>query len=129
MSLNRVFLHGNLCNVPELRRTNSGKNVCSFTLAVKRDSSSDQTDFITCVAWEKRAEFVCQYFTKGQEAFVLGSLNVRSYEDKDGIKRTVYEVLVSQMDFCGKKTAAYDRDGNERKPVLNDYDGPEELPF
>ena len=83
-----------------------------------------------CASWEKRAEFVTKYFTKGQEALVLGSLNVRSYEDKDGIKRTVFEVLVSQVEFCGKKHAAYDKDGNERKPIFQEVeDDGGEIPF
>ena len=118
--LNKVFLHGRLTKIPELRRTNTGKSVCSFTLAVDRDSGSQAADYITCVAWEKRAEFVSNYFTKGQEALVAGSLNMRDYEDKSGVRRTVAEVIVSQVDFCGPKNAARDRDGNVRRPTAEE---------
>lgn len=125
--LNKVFLHGRLANIPELRKTQSGKSVCTFTIAVSRDSKSPETDFITCVAWEGRAEFVCQYFTKGQEALVTGSLNNRSYTDRDGNKRTVSEVLVAGIDFCGKKNAANDRGGNERRPEMVNQEPFEDL--
>ena len=135
--LNKCFLHGRLTAVPQLRMTQSNKAVCTFTLAVDRDSSQKATDFINCVAWEKRAEFVNNYFTKGQEALVCGSPNMRSYTDRDGNHRTVAEVLVDKVDFCGTKNAAHDKGGQEREPEypaqqqtfedLGDDDG--ELPF
>ena len=135
--LNKIFLHGRLTAVPELRMTQSNKAVCTFTLAVDRDSSQKATDFINCVAWEKRAEFVNNYFTKGQEALVCGSLNMRSYTDKEGNHRTVAEVIVDKVDFCGTKNAARDNTGAEREPAypaqqqtfeeLDDQTG--ELPF
>lgn len=101
--LNKIVIHGRLTKIPELRRTNGGKDVCVFTLAVDRDSSAGGTDFIDCVAWEKRAVFVADHFTKGQEALVHGSLNMRGYEDKNGVQRTKAEVMVAQIDFCGPK--------------------------
>ena len=94
MSLNKIFLHGRMTAVPEMRKTQSGKSVCTFTLAVDRDSAQQATDFINCVAWERRAEFVNNYFTKGQEALVVGSLNSRQYKDKEGNNRTAWEVIV-----------------------------------
>ena len=105
MSLNRCFLHGYICNIPELRQTKSGKNVCSFTLAVKRDSSSDQTDFITCVAWRQTAEFVSRYFIKGQMIAVEGTLRSGSYQDRQHPDVTHYktEVYVDNVEFCGSK--------------------------
>ena len=135
MSLNKIFLHGRLTNIPELRRTQNDKSVATFTVAVDRDSKSQQADFINCVAWEKRAEFVCSYFTKGQEILLEGSLNTRSYTDKDGNHRTVQEVIVNKIDFCGPKgTAARDKDGTERRPKMQEdtfYDVEDggELPF
>lgn len=128
--LNKIFLHGRLTKIPELRVTNSGKQVATFTLAVDRDSSSDQVDFINCVAWEKRAVFVSNYFTKGQEALVCGSLNIREYTDKNGNNRMAAEVIVDKVDFCGpKNTAARGKDGAERKPVFTEVDDDGELPF
>jgi single-strand DNA-binding protein len=125
--LNKIFLHGRLTAVPELRMTQSNKAVCTFTLAVDRDSAQKATDFINCVAWEKRAEFVNNYFTKGQEALVCGSLNMRSYTDKEGNHRTVAEVIVDKVDFCGSKNAARDGDGTERKPTVQEQQQFEEL--
>jgi len=125
--LNKIFLHGRLTAVPEMRMTQSNKAVCTFTLAVDRDSSQKATDFINCVAWEKRAEFVNNYFTKGQEALVCGSLNMRSYTDKEGNHRTVAEVIVDKVDFCGTKNAARDSDGYERKPAVQEPQQFEEL--
>ena len=122
--LNRIFIQGRLTKIPEMRMTNSGKQVCSFTLAVDRDK--EHTDFIPCVAWEKRAEFVSKYFTRGQEALVCGSLSNREYTDKNDVKRTVSEVIVSEIHFCGSKSAARDQSGAEREPVFSE-DG--ELPF
>lgn len=135
MSLNKIFLHGRLTNIPELRRTQTDKSVATFTVAVDRDSKSQQADFINCVAWEKRAEFVCSYFTKGQEILLEGSLNTRSYTDKDGNHRTVQEVIVNKIDFCGPKgTAARDKDGTECTPKMQEdtfYDVEDggEIPF
>ena len=135
MSLNKVFLHGRMTAVPDMRKTNTGKSVCTFTLAVDRDSAQQATDFINCVAWEKRAEFVNNYFTKGQEALVTGSLNSRSYQDKEGNHHTTWEVIVDKVDFCGPKgTAATDKTDKERTPVLaqptfEELEDGGELPF
>lgn len=134
--LNHVTLHGRFTDVPQLRKTNSGKSVCTFTLAVDRMKREDPTDFINCVAWERTAERISNYFTRGQEAVVDGRLANRQYEDRDGNKRYVTEVIIQTIDFCGSKNAARDNTGAEREPAypaqqqtfeeLND-DG--ELPF
>ena len=116
MNLNKVFLQGRVTAVPELRKTQSNKSVCTFTLAV---DWGEQADFIDCVAWEKTAEFLNNYFTKGQEMLLVGRLSKRSY-DKDGQKRFVTEVIVEQVYFCGSKNAARDRDGNERRPTVQE---------
>ena len=137
MSYNKLTLHGRLTAVPELRMTQSNKQVCTFTVAVDRDSAQEATDFIPCVAWEKKAVFVSNYFTKGQEILLDGSLNTRSYTDKEGKHRTVQEVIVNKIDFCGPKgTAARDKDGTERTPYIppstttfEELDEGGELPF
>ena len=128
--LNHITLHGRFTSTPEIRKTNTNKSVASFTLAVDRDK--DHTDFINCVAWEKKADFVSGYFDKGQEAVVNGRLTSRQYKDKDGKNRTAFEVMVENIDFCGKKA---DRAETPEKPRyqeppftdLSDDDG--ELPF
>lgn len=134
--INHVTLHGRFTDVPQLRKTNSGKSVCTFTLAVDRMKREDPADFINCVAWERTAEFINNYFTRGQEAAVEGRLANRQYEDRDGNKRYVTEVIIQTIDFCGSKNAARDNTGAEREPAypaqqqfeeLTDDDG--ELPF
>lgn len=118
--INHVTLHGRFTDVPQLRKTNSGKSVCSFTLAVDKVKREDPADFINCVAWERTAEFVNNYFTRGQEAVVEGRLSNRKYEDRDGNKRYVTEVIVQTIDFCGSKAAAYDKNGTERTPKMEE---------
>lgn len=91
--MNRVILIGNLTRDPERRTTRSGVTTCSFTLAVERDHKDKDgnriTDYITVIAWRNTADLCCRYLTKGRQAAVIGSWHNRSYEDKDGNKRTV----------------------------------------
>lgn len=105
--MNHIVLIGRLAADPELKTTQSGVPVCSFRIAVdRRFTGSDgqrQADFIPCVAWRQAAEFVARYFTKGKFIGVQGSLQSRSYEDRDGNKRTVYEVMCDQVEFVGAK--------------------------
>lgn len=105
--LNVVVLQGRLTRDPELRQTTSGKNVCSFTMAVDRDfkgpDGKNMADFIDCVAWERRAEFICRYFGKGDMIAVDGRLQTRKYQDKNGNNRTAVEVSVNNAHFAGKK--------------------------
>ena len=100
--LNHIELQGRLTAAPELRKTNDGKNVATFTLAVDRDFSKEKkADFVNCVAWDKKAEFVSGYFDKGQETVVAGRLQSRQYKDKDSKNRTAWEVVVENVYFSG----------------------------
>lgn len=105
--MNKWIGKGRLARDPEVRYTQSGKAVASFTLACnrqKKGSDSKQTaDFISCVAWEGIAQTVSNYLMKGREVLVEGRLQTRSYEAKDGSKRYVTEVIVSNLEFCGKR--------------------------
>lgn len=102
--INLVILHGRLTATPELRRTKNDTPVCGFTIASETGyGDSRRTNFINCVAWKQAAEFLCNYFSKGQELAVSGELTTRSYEDKQGNKRTATEVVVRNIDFCGPK--------------------------
>lgn len=103
--LNIVAIQGRLSADPELRTTQTGTPVCSFTLAVQRNiKSGDEypTDWIDCVAWKGTAEFICKYFQKGQLIAVNGTLQTRSYE-KDGVKRKTTQVVVQSAYFCESK--------------------------
>ena len=105
--LNCVVLMGRLIADPELRTTTSGIARTTFCVAVDRGyakpGEEKQTDFINVVAWRQTAEFVTKYFHKGSMIAVQGSLQTRNYEDKNGQKRTAYEVIASNVSFCGSK--------------------------
>lgn len=101
--LNKAILMGRLTRNPELRHTQSNTAVASFTLAIGRDrkgqNNERQTDFIDCVAWGKTAEFVNQWFTKGMMAIVVGRIQSRNWEDKNGNKCVAVEVYVDEVSF------------------------------
>lgn len=107
--LNTVCLQGRLTADPDLRTTQSGTNVVSFTLACEDDykpQGGERTvQFVDCTAWKSTAEFVSKWFVKGQMAVVSGRLQFREWEDKHGQKRRNAEVLVSNVYFCEKKNA------------------------
>lgn len=101
--LNRIDIMGRLVRDPEMRRTNSGKPVTSFTLAVDRDFAKGEVDFIDCVAWNNTAEFVNSYFEKGRMAVVSGRLQFREWTDKNGNKRRNAEVIADNVYFGDSK--------------------------
>ncbi len=106
--INNVTLMGRLTADPELKTTTTGLSVCSFSIAVDRpfvrSGEERQADFINIVAWRQSAEFVCRYFRKGQMIALTGSLQTRNYEDRNGNKRTAYEVVADRISFCGSKS-------------------------
>ena len=109
--LNRILLMGRLTRDPELRHTQTGTAVASFTLAVDRDfkdrnSGERATDFIDIVAWRQTGEFVSRYFTKGRMAVVEGRLQMREWTDKDGNKRRSAEVVADNVYFGDSKRDA-----------------------
>lgn len=105
--MNVAILMGRLVADPELKHTPSGAAVTSFTLAVDRAYSKQgkerQSDFLNVVAWRSTAEFISKYFRKGQMMAVQGSIQTRSYTDKDGNKRKAFEILAEKVSFCGGK--------------------------
>lgn len=103
---NLVVLTGRLTADPELKTTTSGVSVTRFSIAVERSyikGEERQTDFINIVAWRGSAEFVCHYFTKGSLIGIEGSIQTRRYEDRDGNKRTAFEVVANNIQFVGAK--------------------------
>ena len=116
--LNKIILMGRLTRDPELRRTQTGTAVTSFSLAVDRDfksqSGEKETDFIDIVAWRATAEFVSKYFTKGRMAVVEGRHQLRDWTDKDGNKRRSAEVVADNVYFGDSKR---DADGGSHGPT------------
>jgi single-strand DNA-binding protein len=129
--LNHITLAGRLVADPELRRTQSGIAVASFNLAVDQDYKAQNgergVDFIPIVAWRGTAEFAEKYFEKGQMAIVSGRLSTRRYEDKNGNKRTAYEVVASNIYFAGSKAKSNTDEAPQRYDELLDDDP--DLPF
>lgn len=127
--LNRIDIMGRLTGDPELRRTQSGTAVASFTIAVERDYKPEggekETDFFDVVAWRKTAEFVCRYFTKGRMAVIDGRLQTRKWTDKNGGNRVAVEIIADSVYFGDSKKSVPDG-GNE--PVELEYDDGD-LPF
>ncbi|MBE6878066.1 MAG: single-stranded DNA-binding protein [Ruminococcaceae bacterium] len=106
--MNVVCLVGRLTADPELRQTPNGTNVCSFSVAVNRAfagaNGERQTDFINCVAWRQTAEFITRYFRKGQNIGLNGTIQTRTYQDKDtGKNRTAFEVVINNAYFVESK--------------------------
>ena len=105
--INKVILMGRLTKNPELRHTDSGKAVCNFSIAVSEGYGENQrTEFINCVAWNKTAEFVEKYFTKGRMIIVDGRISTRTWEGQDGKKNYVTEVVANQVSFGESKKNA-----------------------
>lgn len=127
---NKVILMGNLTRDVEMRTTASGQSVANFSLAVTRSwrghdgQQQDQTSFINCVAWGKPGEIIAQYVKKGSPLLVSGRLDQRSYEDKDGNKRSAIEVVVEDFNFVGSgnrdESASPKHNEMESAPVVDD---------
>lgn len=103
---NIVIVSGRMVVDPELRQINEEKAVCNFRIAVPRrfkPQEGPDSDFFNAVAWNRAAEFICKYFSKGKRIELIGSLQTRNWEDRDGNRRTTTEIAVSSVDFVGDK--------------------------
>lgn len=142
--MNKVFLIGNLTRDPELTETASGVAVCHFAIAVNRNYSSQdgerQTDFFNCTAWRSTAETVARYTKKGKKVAVVGSVQLRNYEDNQGIKRTAVDIIVQDVEFLSPREGGDSFDeiddspapkasAPKRKPVLQAMDDDSDIPF
>ena len=138
--MNKVFLIGNLTRDPELSETNSGISVCRFGLAVNRQyASSDgerETDFFQVTAWRGTGENVARYCKKGHKVAVIGSIQMRSYEDREGVKRTAVDIVAQDVEFLTQKArddgGQYDDPAPRRqgaKPQLEAFDDDGDIPF
>lgn len=130
--LNKCFLMGRLTKDPEIRRTNGGTAVTSFTLAVDRDFKTNgekNTDFIEVVVWRNTAEFVSKYFSKGRMAIVEGRLQIRDWTDKNGNKRRTAEVVADNVYFGDSKRENKEEPEYKQADLaeISEEDG--ELPF
>lgn len=120
---NRATLIGRMTADPELKQTNSGKSVSSFRIAVNRQRDREKVDFLDIVTWGKTAEFVNQWFHKGDPIGVEGPVQTRNYEDKNGNKRTSVEIVATSVFFVGSKSTGK----AEEKPAESEQGGFEEV--
>lgn len=138
--MNNVQLIGRLTVDPELKHTQNGTACTRFNIAVDRkvkQGEEKQADFITVVAWQQRAEFICKYFSKGQKIALTGSIRTGSYTDRDGNKRNTFEVWAENVEFCESKAERAQNQSqnqqqqkNETLPdVSMEYDMNADLPF
>ncbi|MGN1277423.1 MAG: single-stranded DNA-binding protein [Floccifex sp.] len=123
--INRVVLVGRLTRDPELRKTPSGASVCSYTLAVSRNRSSQpgqpDADFINCVTWNRQAETMAQYLHKGSLIGIEGRIQTRSYDNQQGQRVYVTEVLTDSVQFLESKSAASNYQTRNTQSQVNSY--------
>ncbi len=145
--MNKVMLIGNLTRDPELRHTENGTDCCTFTLAVNRRykgaNGERKADYPNIIAWRELGSLCAEYLAKGRKAAVTGTLQTRSYDGQDGLKRYVTEVVADEVDFLTPKQAggqggpppapppgrAGDMPRQTRMDYMPQYDEDDELPF
>lgn len=130
--MNRVVLIGNLTKDPELKETASGVSVCRFSLAVKRRAARGEeaeTDFFNCVAWRALGETIAKYCEKGNKLAVTGRIEFRSYEDNHGNKRQATDIVVEETEFLTPKSNSAPSDSPKKKPVMQEFDDDDDIPF
>ena len=133
--MNKTILIGNLTRDPELTETPSGVAVCKFSIAVSRDyadaDGNRETDYFIITVWRGRAENCGKYLKKGNKVAIVGKLQNRSYEDKDGIKRTVTDIIADEVEFLTPKQASQEESvvsTTRQRPQLEQIDD-NKLPF
>ncbi len=144
--MNKVFLIGNLTRDPELSETSGGVSVCHFGIAVNRNYASPdgerQTDFFNVTAWRGLADTIARYTKKGHKVAVTGSVQIRNYEDNQGVRRTAVDVIAQDIEFLTSKSAASGEDSfydapaagqasapAKKKPTLQSFDDDGDIPF
>jgi len=118
--LNKIILIGRLTRDPELKYSGQGTAVANFTLAVNRKFKKEETDFVPCVVWRQSAEFAANYGSKGRLTMVDGRLQVRSYENQEGKKVYVTEVVVDDIKFLDKSDKSGDKPTNSAQTGFED---------
>ncbi|MDE6373009.1 MAG: single-stranded DNA-binding protein [Clostridia bacterium] len=141
--MNKVFLIGNLTRDPELTETASGVSICRFAIAVNRNyTGSDgerKTDFFNVTAWRSLGETVARYAKKGNKVAVSGTIELRNYEDSQGVKRTAVDIVAQDVEFLTPRNSDF-AEGDapaapasgsrgSRKPTLQSFDDDGDIPF
>ncbi len=139
--MNKVFLIGNLTRDPESRETPSGVAMCRFSIAVNRNyrnaDGERQTDFFNCTAWRGQAETIARYTKKGNKVAITGSIELRDYEDNQGVRRTAVDIIVQDCELLTPRPSdSFDDAAEEprasapkKKPTLQAMDDDSDIPF
>lgn len=131
--MNKVFLIGNLTRDPELTETQSGISVCRFSIAVNRRSSDgdQKADFYNVTAWRGLGETVARYSRKGNKLAVSGNIELREYEDREGVKRTAIDIIAQDIEFLTPKPQEESAPAHSerKKPALQSFDDDNDIPF
>lgn len=127
--MNKVFLIGNLTKDPEMRSTQSGVAVCNFSIAVNRrfrnqQTGQQETDFLNVIAWRQLAELCSKYLAKGRKVAVAGSIQTRTYEAKDGSKRTAWDIVADEVEFLSANQNSGAPSGDYPKAVAPSAQNP-----
>ncbi len=130
--MNKVFFIGNLTRDPELTQTSSGVSVCRFSLAVSRPyadaDGNRETDFFNCTAWRGLGETISKYCKKGNKVMVGGHIQLRNYEDNQGVKRQAVDIIVQDVEFLTPKSSD-EQPAAKQKPTLQAMDDDSDIPF
>lgn len=124
--MNKCYFIGNITKDPDLTETDSGIAVCKFSIAVNRRRAGDgeqQTDFFNVTAWRGLGENVAKYCRKGSKVCVVGRIELRQYESRDGVKKLAVDVVAEEVEFLTPKPVG------ERKPELTEFDDDGDIPF
>ena len=134
--MNQFFFIGNLTKDPEVRTTNAGNKVCNFTIAINRrlkNNGEQQTDFFNIVAWRQLAELCERYLSKGKKVAITGSIQMRNYEDKNGIKRTAVDFLADEVEFLSPADKGAHKEmeyrAEERQAIATEGNAPADTGF
>ena len=133
--MQKVFMIGNITRDPELSETNSGVAVCRFSIAVNRRRASDdaeqQTDFFNVTAWRGLADTISRFCKKGNKIAVTGQIQIRTYEDREGAKRTSVDVVAEEVEFLSPKSNDEARTAEEpkKKPALEAFEDDSDISF
>lgn len=134
--INKVILMGRLTRDPEMRHTNSGTPVTTFSIAIDNGyGDNKRTDFVNCIAWNKTAEFVTKYFTKGKMIIVIGRITTRSWETQDGKRAYATEVVANEVNFGETKSSQLNTHQTAAQQPMQDdddftpLDEDDDLPF
>ena len=134
--MNQFYGIGNLVRDPEVKTTNAGIKVCNFTIAINRrmkNNGEQQTDYLNIVAWRQLAELCEKYLIKGKKVAVIGSIQVRNYEDKNGVKRTSWDILADEIEFLSPADKGARKEmeyrAEERQAIATEGNAPTDTAF